>query len=148
MTFTLIHVLTAIADPYVTIGLAASVIPFASPYKPLWIGLGAVALDVMIALIVTSLARARIGRRSWRAVHWLAYASWPVAVVHSVGSSNDLRSGWLLILTVICIAAVAGAACLRIVTAAMAPRGQQRAAAVLAETERRHPRELTGTGAR
>jgi methionine sulfoxide reductase heme-binding subunit len=132
----------------VTIGLAASVIPFASPYKPLWIGLGAVALDIMVALILTSLARARIGRSAWRAVHWLAYASWPVAVAHGLGSSNDLRSGWLLLLTVICIAAVAGAACLRIAAAIMAPPAARRAATVLADAEQHGPRELTGAGAR
>ena len=81
VAFTAVHVLTAIADPYVAIGIAAAVIPFTSAYKPLWIGLGAVSLDIIAALIVTSLARARIGRRTWRAVHWLAYASWPVALV-------------------------------------------------------------------
>ena len=64
------------------------------------------------------------------------------------GRVDDLRSGWLLILAVTCIAAVAGAAILRIVTAAMAPRGSERAAAMLAGTERHDRRELTGTGAR
>jgi sulfoxide reductase heme-binding subunit YedZ len=62
VAFIAVHVITAIADPYVTIGIAAAVIPFTSAYKPLWLGLGAISLDIMIALIVTSLARARIGR--------------------------------------------------------------------------------------
>jgi methionine sulfoxide reductase heme-binding subunit len=71
VAFVAVHVATAIADPYVTIGIAAAVIPFTSPYKPLWLGLGALSRDIIIALVVTSLARARIGRRTWRAVHWL-----------------------------------------------------------------------------
>ena len=79
---------TAIADPFVTIGIAATVVPFVSPYEPFWLGLGAVSVDLMLALIVTSLLRARIGRRTWRAVHWLAYLSWPVAFAHSIGSGH------------------------------------------------------------
>ena len=72
VVFIALHVVTAVADPYVTIGIAATVIPFVSPYKPLWLGLGALSFDMIVALIATSLARARIGRRTWRAVHWLA----------------------------------------------------------------------------
>ena len=40
-----LHVVTAILDPYVTIGWAAAVLPFASPYRTLAIGLGALAVD-------------------------------------------------------------------------------------------------------
>ena len=61
VAFIAIHVITAILDPYVSIGIAASVIPFASPYKPLWLGLGAISLDIMIALILTG-SRARMAR--------------------------------------------------------------------------------------
>ena len=89
--FVAVHVITAIADPFVTIRIAAAIIPFSSAYKPFWLGLGAVSLDLIIALIVTSLARARIGRRTWRGLHWLAYAAWPVAFAHSIGSSTDLQ---------------------------------------------------------
>ncbi len=135
VAFTAVHVITAIADPYVTIGIAAAVIPFTSAYRSLWIGLGAVSLDIIIALIVTSLARARIGRRSWRAVHWLAYASWPVALLHSVGSSGDLGSGALLALTVLCTAAVVGATGWRVASAVAAPGRVERAARALASAE-------------
>jgi sulfoxide reductase heme-binding subunit YedZ len=148
VAFTVVHVITAVADPYVTIGIAAAVIPFVSAYKPLWLGLGAVCLDVMIALIVTSLARARIGRRTWRAVHWLAYLCWPVALAHSVGSSTDLQSGWLLILTVTCTAAVGAAICWRVAGALTAPRRADVAARALAAAEAPGHRQLTGTGAR
>ncbi len=158
VAFTAVHVLTAIADPYVAIGIAAAVIPFTSAYKPLWIGLGAVSLDIIAALIVTSLARARIGRRTWRAVHWLAYASWPVALVHSIGSGNDLHSGGLLTVTVACTAAVVGATGWRIASAARAPGQAERAARALAQgsaydagqrrAEVAGDRPLTGAGVR
>jgi sulfoxide reductase heme-binding subunit YedZ len=117
VAFLAIHVITAIADQYVTIRLIAAVVPFASSYEPFQIGLGAVALDLIAALIVTSLLRARIGRRLWRGVHWLAYVSYPVAVLHSVISAKDLQSGSLLVLTVVCVLAVAAAVCYRIAAA-------------------------------
>ena len=84
-------------------------LPFLSSYEPLWLGLGTVAFDLIVALIVTSLLRARLGRRIWRWVHWLAYAAWPVAVAHSFGSSPDMQSGWLLGLGVVCVLAVVAA---------------------------------------
>jgi hypothetical protein len=63
----------------------------------------------MAALIVTSLVRARIGRRTWRVVHWMAYAAWPMAVAHSIGAGPDLRHGPLLWLTAGSVLAVIAA---------------------------------------
>jgi methionine sulfoxide reductase heme-binding subunit len=150
VVFTAIHVITAIADPYVSIGIAAAIIPFTSAYKAVWIGLGAVSLDIIVALIVTSLARARIGRRTWRAVHWLAYACWPIALIHGLGSSSDLRSGGLLALTVLCTATVVGAVGWRIASAVAAPSRAERAARALAEGSCQVTRDrlLTGAGVR
>ena len=112
--FLAVHVLSAVADSYVSISLAATIIPFVSSYEPFWLGLGAVSLDLLAAVLVTSLVRSRIPRRAWRAVHWLSYGLYPVAVVHSIGSSTDLQSGWLLAVTVACLAAVAGAVVFRL----------------------------------
>ena len=53
-----------------------------------WLGLGALAFDLLVALVVTSLLRRRLGLRAWRAVHWLAYACWPVALVHGWGTGT------------------------------------------------------------
>src|SRR5580693_4008949 len=74
-----LHVVTAILDPFVTIGWAATVLPFASPYRTVAIGLGALTVDLAGAVLITSLARRRLGQRTWRAVHWLAYLAWPAA---------------------------------------------------------------------
>jgi methionine sulfoxide reductase heme-binding subunit len=124
--FVAVHVLTAVADSYVSIRLAAVIIPFTSAYKPIWLGLGTVALDLIAALIVTSALRHRIGRRTWRSVHWLAYLSWPVALAHGLGASQDLRSGPLLALTAVCTAAVLATAGWRLTAAALAvPRARR-----------------------
>jgi len=95
VAFVSAHVAAAIADPYVTIRLVSAVVPFTSGYQPFWLGLGAVALDLVLALIVTSLIRGRLSRRAWRGMHWLAYAAWPVAFAHGLGASPDLRAGGL-----------------------------------------------------
>ena len=129
--FIAVHVATAILDPYVSIGLAAVVIPFVSAYEPFWLGLGAVALDLIAALIVTSLLRARISRRFWRGVHWLAYAAWPVALVHGFGTSPDLRSGGLRALAIGCALAVGTAGLWRLAgTTKQVPRAQRAAVAL------------------
>jgi predicted ferric reductase len=103
VVFVGLHVLTAVADSYVNIPLTAVVVPLASPYERLWIGLGAVSLDITIAVIVTSLLRRHLSRGLWRAVHLLAYLSWPVAWLHSITSdTRDMLHGWQFPMTVAC----------------------------------------------
>jgi len=148
VVFLAVHVITAIADPYVSIGIVAAVIPFTSTYETFWLGLGAVSLDLIAALIVTSLVRGRIGRRTWRAVHWAAYAAWPVAVAHSFGSSTDMQHGWLLWLGIGCIAAVLAAASWRLVTAVTAAPPEALPARVLADADEARQPVTTGAGAR
>src|SRR5205823_12542665 len=144
--FIAVHVATAIIDPYVSIGLAAVVIPFVSAYMPFWLGLGAVALDLIAALIITSLARAYISRRTWRGIHWLAYAAWPVALVHSIGSSPDLRSGGLLLVAIGSALAVATAGLWRVAAKAREVPRAERAAYVLAGIQRQAQRARAGHG--
>ena len=109
-------------DGYVDIGVTDVLVPFVSAYRPLWLGLGTVALDLLLAVLVTSLLRARLGHRAWRAVHRLAYASWPVALVHGIGIGTDTGTDWMTWLTVCCVAAVAAAAGLRLAHSARAAR--------------------------
>jgi sulfoxide reductase heme-binding subunit YedZ len=101
-----LHVGTSILDGYAPIRLVDAFLPFGGAYRPVWLGLGALALDLLIALIVTSLLRGRLGVRTWRAVHWLAYACWPVALVHGLGTGSDVRAGWLTWLSLACTAVV------------------------------------------
>jgi predicted ferric reductase len=135
VAFIAVHIVTAVADTYVHIPLLSAVVPFTSGYERLWLGLGAISLDLMAAMIVTSLLRGRINRSLWRAVHVLAYASWPIAFAHGLGSSNDLQRGWPLGLSAACALVVAAATVWRLAHAArQAPRAS-RVAAVMAEHE-------------
>jgi DMSO/TMAO reductase YedYZ heme-binding membrane subunit len=101
-----IHVLTSVLDTFVNISWAAIVVPFTSSYGRFWVGVGAVSLDLMIAVFVTSLLRARMRPGTWRAVHWLAYLSWPLALAHTFGMGTDAGEGWVIVLGVVCVAAV------------------------------------------
>jgi len=112
--FLAVHILTAVIGPYARIELAAIVVPFASGYARGWVALGTVATDLLVALVTTSLLRRHLRYRSWRAVHWLAYACWPVALAHSLGTGNGMRSGRLLYLAIACAAAVLAAAVWRL----------------------------------
>ena len=77
-------------------------------------GLGTVASDLLIALIVTSVLRRRLGYRAWRAVHWAAYACWPVAILHGLGTGSDTKATWMLALTLASVAAVVVAVLARV----------------------------------
>jgi hypothetical protein len=114
IVFVAVHVVTTVVDGFAPIGWKDAVVPFISPYRPVWLGLGAVAFDLLLALVITSLLRARIGYRVWRATHWLAYASWPVALVHSLGTGSDARVGWLQALAIGSVIAVAAALAVRL----------------------------------
>jgi sulfoxide reductase heme-binding subunit YedZ len=109
VVFLAIHVVTLTLDPQAELRLVDLVLPFDAATRPLWTGLGTVGLDLTVAIVVTSLLRHRIGRRAWRAVHWLAYLSWPVAVAHTLGTGTDRSTWWLLALTLVCAVAVAAA---------------------------------------
>jgi DMSO/TMAO reductase YedYZ heme-binding membrane subunit len=109
-----IHILTSVLDTYVHIGWAAVVVPFTSAYSRFWVGVGAVAVDLLLAVFVSSLLRSRISAGTWRAVHWLAYGCWPVALAHTFGMGTDSREGWVVALGVACVATVAAALAWRV----------------------------------
>jgi sulfoxide reductase heme-binding subunit YedZ len=106
VAFVAVHVASAIADPFTSLGISAATIPFASSYRPLWVGLGVISVYMFVAMIVTSLLRERVGRRAWRAIHWVVYLGWPFAFVHGLGAGSDSLSVWLVSVEVACASAV------------------------------------------
>jgi sulfoxide reductase heme-binding subunit YedZ len=130
VVFVAVHVLTSVLDTYVTISVAAVVVPFTSGYGRLWVGVGAIALDLMIAVFVSSLLRARMRPQVWRAIHWLAYLSWPVALAHTFGMGTDAGEPWVIALGASCVVAVAVALAWRIRQAARQASARSTLAAV------------------
>src|SRR5262249_48793243 len=94
VVFLAIHVLTAVVDPDAAVGLVSLLVPFAGAGRPLWVGLGALALQLVAALVVTSLLRRHLTRSTWKGIHWLAYAAWPLALVHGIGMGSDRAASW------------------------------------------------------
>jgi methionine sulfoxide reductase heme-binding subunit len=101
-----VHVAMTVIDRYTSINLVNAVLPFSGSYKPLWLGLGAIAFDLLLALIATGLLRRFVGYRLWRATHWLAYACWPAALLHGIGMGTDRSQSWMLAVTLACIGVV------------------------------------------
>jgi predicted ferric reductase len=114
LAFLALHIVTAVLDSFAPISLTNAVIPFTGSYRPLWLGLGALSFDLMLAVILTSLLRRRMGHATWRAVHWLAYASWPIALLHGLGTGSDVKGTWMLALSVGCLVAAIAAVLVRI----------------------------------
>jgi sulfoxide reductase heme-binding subunit YedZ len=114
VVFVAVHVVTAVVDPYAGVSVVGAVVPFAGSSRPLWIGFGAISLDLVVALIVSSLLRRRLGARVWRAVHWVAYLCWPVAFAHTLGTGSDVNTIWLRGVAVLCFGVVAAAAAWRL----------------------------------
>jgi methionine sulfoxide reductase heme-binding subunit len=131
LVFLAVHISTAVVDAFAPIRLIDAVIPFASAYRPIWLGLGAVASDLLIAVALTSVLRRQFGHSAWRATHWLAYACWPVALLHGLGTGSDANASWMLILTAACVLVVVAAICAR-AAGASADRAGARLSAVVA----------------
>ena len=109
LVFLAVHVVTAVLDPFVHLGWAVAVVPFGASYRPLWLGLGTAALDLLLAVLGTSARRLRLGVRRWKAVHWLAYAAWPFALFHGVGTGTGTRLPLQMWVCAGCLASVVGA---------------------------------------
>lgn len=107
----LAHVTTAVVDEYVDIRWWHALVPVGATYEPLWLGLGTLSLDLMLAVTVTSLMRSRLGHRSWRTIHLLSWLAWASAASHSVGIGTDLADpgGLAVVPTAVCLAAVLAA---------------------------------------
>jgi sulfoxide reductase heme-binding subunit YedZ len=123
VAFIAVHVLTSVLDPFAGIGFISALVPFTSPYRVLWVSLGAIAFDMLLAVVISSLVRTRLPYRAWRGVHWLAYACWPIALWHGLGTGTDTRLSWLLLLDAVCVAVVAAAVIWRL---QLAPRAEAR----------------------
>src|SRR5205807_571774 len=123
-----VHIASSVIDSFTPIRLVDAFVPFVSAYRPVWVGLGALAFDLLLAVLITSVLRRYLGHRAWRMVHWLAYVSWPVALVHGLATGTDVKASWLLVLTAACALAVLIATWIRLIAANPEPSGRRTAA--------------------
>jgi len=127
-----VHVVTSVVDSYVGIPPLAALVPFTSTWRPAAIGFGALAVELMLVIIATSLVRGRLPLRLWRTVHWTSYLLWPLAFVHGLMAGTDLGSGWALTLALTCAAVVVGTTA--VAWTGRVSRPAERAPAALATT--------------
>ena len=132
IVFVGVHVVTTVLDGFVPIGFVDAVLPFRSSYRPIYLGLGALGFDLLLAVLVTSALRHRIGYGSWRFVHWLAYLSWPIALIHGLGSGTDTPLPVVLFVEAACTAAVLAAFAWRLTTGRSLPIARRAAAGIAA----------------
>lgn len=113
-----IHVGTAVADSFVDITWWQVVVPAGSGYRPVWVGMGTVTVDLLLAIVATSVLRHRIGLRVWRALHLLVLPAWLLGVGHALALGTDVHAqAPLAVLPVCgCLVAVALAGVTRLAT--------------------------------
>ncbi len=109
-----VHVVSAVIDSYVDIRWWDALVPWGGLYQPVWLGLGALALDLVLAITITSLLRTRLPHAAWRLVHWGGYLAWVIALIHGLGIGTDSDATWSVLITAGCAVAVVLAAAVRI----------------------------------
>jgi methionine sulfoxide reductase heme-binding subunit len=89
LVFVTIHALAVVLDSYVAVGPGALFVPFVADYRTFWVGLGTIAFDLFLAILITSMLRDRIQPSLWRFLHGLTYLCWAVATMHTLGAAYE-----------------------------------------------------------
>jgi methionine sulfoxide reductase heme-binding subunit len=105
-TFIAIHVVTIAIDSYLRFSLPAILVPLVASYRPVWVALGIVAAELLLALAITNRLRNRMPYARWRTMHYANFAVWAAATVHGLASGTDRSSVWLMTLTALCAGVV------------------------------------------
>jgi len=87
------HALILLPDPYAHFNVAELFVPFASPYRPLATGLGAIALYGMVAVAFSYYAKRWLGQAGWRNLHYVSFPLFAAALVHGVTAGADSGAG-------------------------------------------------------
>lgn len=108
LVFIAVHVAAVTIDPFTHFGLAEILLPFASHYRPLWMGLGIVSLYLLLSVWLSTRLRTRIGHGLWRRIHLLAFLVYAAATVHGLGSGSDTRTSWAIAIYAVSVSVVGG----------------------------------------
>jgi predicted ferric reductase len=115
LAFTGVHVLALLLDQYVHFGPVQILVPFASTWHPVAVAWGVVSLYLLLAVELTSLARARISKRTWRRVHTASFVLFVTATVHGLAAGTDMRAPLFRLVTLAVAVLVAGLTAIRVI---------------------------------
>jgi sulfoxide reductase heme-binding subunit YedZ len=105
--FIVLHGGSLLLDRVVPISLGQELVPFTSPYRPLAVGLGVCAMELIAAVGITNLLRGRMPHAVWRKLHYLTLPAWLLASLHGVLAGTDAGDPWFAALAAGTVAAVA-----------------------------------------
>src|ERR1700758_3128137 len=108
-TFVIIHVATIAIDSWLPFSIGSIIVPLVSKYRPIWVALGIVAAELLLALAATNHYRDRLEYRFWRRAHYLNFVVWSAATLHGIGSGTDRSALWLLAIYALATATVVAA---------------------------------------
>lgn len=111
------HGAALVLDATITINPLALFVPGLSPYRPLAVGFGVVAAELMGLVILSFRVRRRIGQRTWRRLHWLAYGIFALGTAHGLLAGTDSPAPWAFDLYLGAVGAVTAATAWRVLTA-------------------------------
>ena len=94
LALSLVHGAVLSLDHTVPYDLAQMLIPFAGPYRPIWVGVGQVAFYVSAAVYFSFNVRRRIGQRAWRTLHYATFLAYLGATAHGLMSGTDTSEPW------------------------------------------------------
>ncbi len=111
--FTGVHVGSLLLDKYVHFGLTSVLVPMASSWKPGAVAWGIVAGYLLLAVELTSLARKRLSRRTWHAIHMSSFPLFFIATIHLLNAGTDAHNRLLQVTVLAAVGAVTGLSTLR-----------------------------------
>jgi methionine sulfoxide reductase heme-binding subunit len=134
-----VHVLAILADSYVHFTLLSVLVPFASQWRPSAVAWGVVGMYLLLAVELTSLARRRLPKRAWRAVHFASFPLFLTATVHAFTAGTDASSWAFVTVATTAVLAVAALTAKRIADASRVDAPGARARVVAAPPSVRVP---------
>jgi len=87
--FTAVHVLAVVLDTYVHFSVINVLVPFTGTWHPGAVAWGIVAFYLLLAVELTSLARAHISKTLWRRAHFASFALFVMSSVHALTAGTD-----------------------------------------------------------
>jgi methionine sulfoxide reductase heme-binding subunit len=117
-----LHGATLLLDQTIHLRPLALLVPGASPYRPVPVGIGVLAAELMLLVYASFALRRRIGTRNWRRLHWATYAIFAAATVHGLASGTDSAQPWAFAIYLAAVASVAGATAWRALAPPLTPQ--------------------------